>query len=365
LFKHVLLSAKDEIELARQHRLGLVISSQRALLEEQLQNHKKDLHDRERSFAAGTGGEFAPAAAAVRYSKYHDAPKPKPAAPAHAPMLQPSSSPSSLSSTSSVNAGRVDVGDAVSGTSNGAVSDAEVANALEVTTEQLHQFQEDATKARDILIKANLRLVFHIARQYKFRGLSYPDLVQEGTFGLIKAVDKFDPDKGFRFSTYASWWIKQAISRSIADKSRLIRLPVHIHDMMGSIARAERDHLMEHGSRASPQELADRLALPLAKIDMLLRCRNDVQSTDENLYQNRGKMISGHGEVQVKEHLASESSLDPAASIDRIAVRGAFNQALQCLNEREAQIMRLRYGIGTVSTPMTLEEIGQTFNVTR
>ncbi len=201
----------------------------------------------------------------------------------------------------------------------------EIAEALEISAEQVRVLIDKSEAAKKILVRANMRLVFHIARYYRFRGVAYPDLVQEGTFGLMKAVDKYDPDRGFRFSTYASWWIKQAVSRAIAEKSRIIRLPVHIHDLMVSISKVER------------------------------------QFMDENLYQNRGKM-SGN-EIQVKDRIPSIGS-EPSILNERNSMRSEIRRSLLNLSEREAQIVQMRFGL-LDGNPMTLEEIGKQFNVTR
>merc|ERR1719201_1974429 len=125
--------------------------------------------------------------------------------------------------------------------------------------------------AKTTLVQANMRLVFHIAKYYRYRGVAYPDLVQEGTFGLMKAVEKYDPERGFRFSTYASWWIKQSVSRAIAEKSRIVRLPVHIHDMMVSIARAEKQFMASNSRKPTTQELSERLGLPIQKVELLIK----------------------------------------------------------------------------------------------
>ena len=165
------------------------------------------------------------------------------------------------------------------------VTDAEVAKSMEIEEHQVRFLSERGKAAKSALVRANMRLVFHMAKYYRFRGLSYPDLVQEGTFGLMKAVDRYDPDRGFRFSTYASWWIKQSVSRAIAEKSRIVRLPVHIHDLMVSMSRAERQFAIANNRKPTPEELAERLALPVQKVELLKRCGRDVNSMDENVYK--------------------------------------------------------------------------------
>lgn len=238
----------------------------------------------------------------------------------------------------------------------------EIATSLEISEEKVNSLLEKGEAAKKILVRANMRLVFHISRYYRYRGVAYPDLVQEGTFGLIKAVDKYDPEKGFRFSTYASWWIKQAVSRAIAEKSRIIRLPVHIHDMMVSISKVERQFLLSHSRKPTSHELSERLALPIQKVELLMKCAREVNSMDENMYQNRGKMSVG-GEVQVKDRIASQQST-PSLLNERSSLREELRRSMNHLSEREAQIVEMRFGLAN-GTPMTLEEIGKRFSVTR
>jgi RNA polymerase sigma factor (sigma-70 family) len=241
-------------------------------------------------------------------------------------------------------------------------SSAEVAEALETTEEKVETLIDKSEGAKKILVRANMRLVFHIARYYRYRGVAYPDLVQEGTFGLIKAVDKYDPDRGFRFSTYASWWIKQSVSRAIAEKSRIIRLPVHIHDMMVSISKVERQFMVSHSRKPTSQELAERLALPIQKVELLIKCSREVNSIDENMFQNRGKMSTG-GEVQVKDRIQSQQQT-PSYLNEKSSLRSELRRSMSHLSDREAQIVEMRFGLAD-GTPMTLEEIGKRFNVTR
>lgn len=243
------------------------------------------------------------------------------------------------------------------------VTDEELANVLETPIDRVGVLLSKGNLAKKILVKANMRLVFHIAKCYRFRGVSYPDLVQEGTFGLIKAIEKYNPDRGFRFSTYASWWIKQAMSRSIAEKSRIVRLPVHIHDMMLSVDRTEKELTVLNSRRPTPEELAERLALPISKVELLLSCSRTVNSIDQNVYQNKGQQ-SNSNEVQVKDRLVSASTHSPSAFNDKRSMRQDLRNAMEILSEREAQIVEMRFGLGD-GNPMTLEEIGKQFNVTR
>jgi RNA polymerase primary sigma factor len=238
----------------------------------------------------------------------------------------------------------------------------ELARALEIEEDQVAFLIERGKSSKSTLVRANMRLVFHMAKYYRYRGLSYPDLVQEGTFGLMKAVDRYDPDRGFRFSTYASWWIKQSVSRAIAEKSRIVRLPVHIHDLMVSMARAEKQFAVANNRKPTPAELAERLALPVQKIELLKRCGRDVNSMDESVYNNNGKPTSSN-EVQVKDRLQSEGT-EPLKLNERNSQRQELRRAMRSLTEREAQIVEMRFGLGD-GNPMTLEDIGKQFNVTR
>lgn len=242
------------------------------------------------------------------------------------------------------------------------VTNFELAKALGIPEEQLPIMIDRGEQAKKILVRANMRLVFHIAKYYRYRGVAYPDLVQEGTFGLIKAVDKYDPDRGFRFSTYASWWIKQSVSRAIAEKSRIVRLPVHIHDMMVSIFRVQKQYLAVYSRKPTPAELAERLCLPIQKVELLVKCARDVNSMDENVYPNRGKMIPSN-DVQVKDRIAS-LEIEPSSINERNSLREELRRSMQILSEREAQIVEMRFGL-TDGNQMTLEEIGKLFNVTR
>ena len=243
------------------------------------------------------------------------------------------------------------------------ITDDELASALGLaSSSQVEYLLTKGKESKRVLVKTNMRLVFHICKYYRYRGVAYPDLVQEGTFGLMKAVDKYDPDRGFRFSTYASWWIKQAVSRAIAEKSRIVRLPVHIHDLMVSMSRVERQFFAQYSRKPTSQELAERLALPLQKVELLVKCSQDVNSIDTNVYDGNGKAASNN-EVQVKDRLVSETA-QPSSLNERNSIRSELRRAMQTLSEREAQIVQMRFGLAD-GNQMTLEEIGKQFNVTR
>jgi len=240
-------------------------------------------------------------------------------------------------------------------------SDSDLAGALGIEPAQVKYFEEKGDNARSILIQANMRLVFHIAKYYRHRGLPYPDIVQEGTFGLMKAVDKYDPDRGFRFSTYASWWIKQSVSRAIAEKSRLVRLPVHIHDLMVTLHRAQKTFMTTHDRKPTAEELAEILALPLRKVELLVRCHRDIQSSDDDQFQSKGP---NEGASRLNSDLMESTNVDPSEMMDKISLRSELKRAMSTLTEREAQVIQLRFGLSD-GFPKTLKDIGEHFGVTR
>lgn len=243
------------------------------------------------------------------------------------------------------------------------ISDEELAAALEIPLAQVYMLLEKGAAAKKVLVRANMRLVFHIAKYFRNRGVAYPDLVQEGTFGLMKAVDKYDPERGFRFSTYASWWIKQSVSRAIAEKSRIVRLPVHIHDMMVTIHKEEKKFILQFARRPTVEELAESLGLPLQKVQLLVKCGLGVNSMDESLFQNNNSGTPVANEVQVKDRLMSEGQ-QPSFATEKNSVRSELRRAMQILSVREAEIIEMRFGLAD-GNPMTLEEIGKHFSVTR
>lgn len=173
--------------------------------------------------------------------------------------------------------------------------------------------------AKEKLIFSNMRLVSHLSRFYLNRGLSLDDLFQEGIAGLNKAIEKFDPDKGFRFSTYASWWIKQSISRAIAEKSRLIRLPVHIHDLTVSLYKIEKNYIQEHGEKPTYEELAELLLIPVEDVEMLKRCTSQIGSLDDDPFHSPDSPSASHSTR--KDFLVS-TSVGPDLRSERMALQG-------------------------------------------